>query len=69
MPDKIINFILSGQDDFVWCPQGAHVVQTDDFDPRAGMCEVYISEAMAEMDAVLVRRGVVASAEEQEALD
>jgi hypothetical protein len=62
---NIINFILSGQDSFVWCPQGAHVVMTDDFDPRAGMCGACINEAMAEMDAVLVSRGLVASAEEE----
>jgi len=67
--NKIIDGVLSGQDSFVWCPQGAHVVQTDDFDPRAGMCGVCISEAMAEMDAVLVHRGVVASAEEMQAND
>ena len=67
--ENIIEFLLSGQDSFVWCPQGAHVVQTDDFGPRAGMCGVCISEAMAEMDAVLVHRGVVASAEEEERYD
>ena len=67
--NKIIDGVLSGQDSFVWCPQGAHVVQTDDFDPRAGMCGVCISEAMAEMDTILVRRGLVASAEEMQAND
>ena len=64
--DKIIEAVLSGQDSFVWCPQGAHVVMTEDFDPRAGMCGVCISEAMQEMDTVLTRRGLVASAEEEQ---
>ena len=63
--DKIIEAVLSGQDVFVWCPQGAHVVMTEDFDPRAGMCGVCINEAMQEMDTVLTRRGLVASVEEQ----
>jgi hypothetical protein len=39
---------------------------TEDFDPRAGMCGVCISEAMQEMDTVLTRRGLVASAEEEQ---
>ena len=67
--NNIINFILSGQDDFVWCPQGAHVVMKDDFDPRAGMCGVCISEAMADAGDYFSRRGLVASAEEHEAHD
>jgi hypothetical protein len=67
--NTIHEFLLSGQDDFVWCPQGSHVVMQDDFEPRAGMCGACINEAMTEMDAVLVRRGLVASAEENEAND
>jgi hypothetical protein len=67
--DNIIKAVLSGQDDFVWCPQGAHVVMMDDFEPRAGMCGVCISEAMAEAGEFFARRGLVASSEEQEAHD
>ena len=63
--NKIIDGVLSGQDSFVWCPQGAHVVQTDDFDPRAGMCGVCINEAMAEAGDFFARRGLVASIEEE----
>jgi hypothetical protein len=63
--DNIIASILSGQDDFVWCPQGAHVVMSDDFDPRAGMCGVCISEAMADAGDYFSRRGLVASIEEE----
>jgi hypothetical protein len=37
----------------------------DDFDPRAGMCGVCISEAMADAGDYFSRRGLVASAEEQ----
>ena len=65
---NIIDFILGGTD-LAWCPQGAHVVMQDDFEPRAGMCGACISEAMAEMDTILVQRGLVASAEEHEAND
>jgi hypothetical protein len=67
--DNIIKAVLSGQHDFVWCPQGAHVVMQNDFDPRAGMCGVCISEAMADAGDYFSRRGLVASAEEHEAHD
>jgi hypothetical protein len=67
--NNIIKFILSGQEDFVWCPQGAHVVMRDDYDPRAGMCGACINEAMAEAPEYFGQRGLVASAEEQEAND
>jgi hypothetical protein len=66
---NIINFLLSGQDDFVWCPQGSHVVMQNDFDPGAGMCGACISETMAEAGDYFARRGLVASAEEHEAND
>lgn len=69
MADKIVDSVLSGQGDFVWCPQGSHVVMQDDFEPRAGMCEACISEAMNEAGDYFSRRGLVASAEEHEALD
>ncbi|HMH13493.1 MAG TPA: hypothetical protein VK578_10330 [Edaphobacter sp.] len=65
---NIINFLLGGTD-FAWCPQGAHVVMTDDFDPRAGMCGACISEAMNEAGDYFQRRGLVSSAEEHEAND
>lgn len=67
--DNIINFLLSGQDGLVWCPQGAHVVMQDDFELRAGMCGACIGEAMADAGEFFSRRGLVASAEEQEAND
>jgi hypothetical protein len=69
MANKIIESVLSGQDDLVWCPQGAHVVMKDDFEPRAGMCGACISEAMAECGEYFAHRGLVASGEEQEAND
>lgn len=50
---NIINFLLSGQDDFVWCPQGSHVVMQNDFDPGADMCGACISETMAEAEITL----------------
>lgn len=68
VPD-IITSVLGGQDDFVWCPQGAHVVMKEDFEPRAGMCGACISEAMAEAPEYFSNRGLVASQEEQEAYD
>ncbi len=51
------------------CPQCSKMTNVNDFDPRAGMCGVCINEAMAEMDTILVQRGLVASAEEHEAND
>jgi hypothetical protein len=69
MADKIIESVLGAQEDFVWCPQGAHVVMQDDFEPRAGMCGACINEAMADAGDYFSRRGLVASAEEQEAND
>jgi len=53
----------------MWCPQGAHVVMQDDYDPRAGMCGACINDAMAEAPEYFGHRGLVASAEEQEAND
>jgi hypothetical protein len=69
MANNIIESVLGGQDDFVWCPQGAHVVMKEDFESRAGMCGACINEAMAEAGNYFSRRGLVASAEEQEAYD
>lgn len=66
MANEIIDSVLGGQQDFVWCPQGAHVVMTDDFEPRAGMCNECISEAMNEAGDYFSRRGLVASAEEEQ---
>ena len=65
MADNIINSVLAGQDDFVWCPQAAHVVMKEDFEPRAGMCGACINEAMAEAGEFFARRGMVASIEEE----
>jgi hypothetical protein len=67
--DNIIEAILSGQDYWKLCPQCRYVVEKQDLDPRAGMCGACINEAMAEMDSTFVQRGLVASAEEQEAYD
>ena len=67
--ERIIKAVLSGQDDWYWCEQGKHVVMKDDFEPRAGMCGACISEAMNEAGEYFSRRGLVASAEEHEALD
>jgi hypothetical protein len=69
MANNIIESALSGQSDFVWCPQGAHVVMQDDFEPRAGMCGACINEAMADAGDYFSRRGLVASAEENEHFD
>jgi hypothetical protein len=69
MANNIIELLLRGQDSFVWCPQGAHVVMKEDFEPRAGMCGACINEAMAEAGDYFSRRGLVASAEENEAND
>jgi hypothetical protein len=66
---NIIESVLSGQDDLVWCPQGAHVVMKEDFEPRAGMCGACISEAMTDAGDFFARRGLVASFEENEAND
>lgn len=67
--DKIARGLLEGQDDFVWCPQGEHVVMKDDYDPQAGMCGVCINEAMAEASEWFGRKGLIPTAEEQEAND
>jgi hypothetical protein len=69
MAKEIIESVLSGQDDLIWCPQGAHVVMQDDFDPRAGMCGACINEAMAEAPEYFSSRGLVASAEEKHSHD
>ena len=53
----------------VFCPQCSRLVFKDDFEPRAGMCGACINEAMAEAGEFFARRGLVASAEEQEAND
>jgi hypothetical protein len=67
--NSVARFLLAGQDDFIWCPQGAHVVMKEDFEPRAGMCGACINEAMAEAPEYFGHRGLVASAEENEAND
>jgi hypothetical protein len=65
---EIIKALLS-ETGFVWCPQGAHVVMQDDFEPRAGMCGACISDAMADAGEFFARRGLVASFEENESHD
>ena len=50
-------------------PQHHGTVPRDEFDERAQMCNECIGEALGEMDTVLARRGLVASAEEQESND
>jgi hypothetical protein len=52
-----------------FCYQCRRLVKKDDFDPRAGMCGACINEAMAEAPEYFSNRGLVASAEEQEAHD
>lgn len=69
MANDIMESVLSGQDDLVWCPQGAHVVRQEDYEPRAGMCGACIGDAMADAGEYFSRRGLVASAEEHEAND
>lgn len=61
--DNIIEAVLADTE-FAWCPQGAHVVQVEDFEPRAGMCGACISEAVADAGEFFASRGLVASAEE-----
>lgn len=67
--NRIAEALWRGQNDFMWCPQGAHVVMQDDYDPRAGMCGACINDAMAEAPEYFGHRGLVALAEEQEAND
>jgi hypothetical protein len=54
---------------YIFCPQGSHMVQKEDYDPRAGMCGACINQAMADVPEFFARGGLVASAEENEAND
>lgn len=63
--DKIIEAVLSGT---VWtlCRQCRDVVMREDYEPRAGMCKCCVSEAFAEAPEFFGRRGLVATAEEED---
>ena len=50
---------------YKFCSQCSHMVQEQDFDPRAGMCGACINEAMAEAGDYFSKRGLVASIEEE----
>jgi len=63
------DMLLGPLPKYVFCPQGSHMVQEQDFDPRAGMCGACINEAMNEVSDYFSMRGLVASAEEQHSND
>jgi hypothetical protein len=63
------EIILGPWPKYKLCPQCSHMVNVNDFEPRAGMCGACISEAMNEAGDYFSRRGLLASAEEHEAHD
>ena len=66
--DSIMSAIVRGSH-LAFCTQHHGIVPRDEFDKEAQMCNDCVSDAFNEMAFVLESRGLVASAEEEEAND